>query len=469
MKYEIKLQDPSINSSRIELGVIVEFEEGFRYGFKLTEDVVGLTIIQTRRKLSEFLGTLVEFEIIPCLDQWGRRDTWLSLQKRAPVGFRFIRSRLKGQSLKPNEPRIRTPYQVKSLFHYPPVWIERNLFKEGQISREAMEELLIKKELPGSKIGISVSRDGEFRFDFKKYGPASLQPYFIAELEEHRKINQWFENEIKPVESFRVKIINVFLALMYSRNIIRHRGVRMMRCESSTLRDADALEGGGTSGPADADFGMVEARKIDFGDPVAVINNRRIIGRNVFFPIRLKAVREACTLLDSILEDQTEGPALVEQISMWHDALIDYQRNDYSSSLRHAWFVTESLISTMWEGHLEEHERQLRDPKAPEGMKFMRKDRRKRLKRMGMETIIDLLAMAEKIPDHLLRETNSVRERRNKAVHHFKNTSIEATQARLAIALAEEYFHLARGLRLKSGFKPYREAPHWDTELREFD
>lgn len=451
MRYEIhegpfSLFDPDHHF----VNIVVKFKK-FRYAFQVSERVVGRKILQDSRGLLSFLKPLVETEIVPFIDKFGKENRQLLLSKRTTGGFAFsvLSTEPSFDIIEPNN-RKHTPNPVHNFFWDPPLWVGVDVFKEDQLGKLKCEELVFDRILPSTKIEVAVTRDAQFFFDFSEYRVARKSPRIWHLDESHGAQQSKISKDLK-VQKFQRQIKNCYIGLVCSGQRIQRRYSPVMFCEGKHIRSSSRILGP-DGGPAEASR-WGEVRKIqDSRDPNVLYNCTALMSRNTFGPILLTSLGIAADQLDQLLS-RDDGLKLFDKVTLWHTAWVEISKGQYSSALLKAWLIIESIVNDAWAGYLTTHERLILDERKRPSQ-FMPEGRRERLRRLQAASQIDLLSLVGVIPDWLLEDTHAVRSMRNGYVHQLQE--VESEDAQRALAVCESFIDLFDEFVVRSGCRPWR-------------
>ena len=439
--------------------VVVKFKK-FRYAFHVSDKMVGHELIQRRERLHTFLRMLVDTEIVPRIEEFGKCNQYLGLYRRDGGGFHFRLGKSHCDKVFEPERRKHTPNPVSYFFHDPPMWVGKDLWKEGILKKHDFDELVFDEVLPKTNIRIAVTRDAEFHFDFSNYYPARLSPRSWQMGLPASNRNVRFAKDAQ-VKRFQTRVINCFLGLVYTGRSIRRNATPVMYCHSGNILTSSSVKGPG-GGPAEAQRQQQGRRDQKSDNPSVLFGSPYIISRGVFPPFCVNSLRKAAELLDFLLVQ--DDLKVFDKVVLWHHAWFDLSKKHFSSALLKAWLLIESTLNEAWKRYLYSQSRPMQDHrKAPRP--FMSEGRVERLGRLNAASKVDLLALVGEVPDCLLDETHLIRDSRNLYVHTLEDVDRETAQ--LSIALSERYIEIFDEFTIRSGFRPYlpQDVLSWEEHL----
>lgn len=161
-------------------------------------------------------------------------------------------------------------------------------------------------------------------------------------------------------------------------------------------------------------------------------------------PVSLDAIRRAMSLFDTVMGNAGAH----RRLALLAKSLAEYRVGNYDTSIVLAWFITESIVSELWEQQLDNLDRDME-----QGRRRINQERRKFLVGRDFTVSIrsNLLELFGVISHDLFSNIDVVRGYRNKIVHSLGFTP-KAAEAQRALQTALSTIELQQSLGLRLNF-----------------
>jgi hypothetical protein len=303
------------------------------------------------------------------------------------------------------------------IYHNPGIWFGDNPYRLPVATLPAADEII--RQVNVEDIGLAVTRDGMFIFDFSKWTHAELQKNQIIDVD--RRVQQ-------------LEIINSFFFCLYC--AIATRGlvfpyqrwhIPIMRASHSNLLSTDG-QGYGSAGLSD-DFQLVLSRRRD------IRQDRFISSPNV---LKEKVLDIAIDLFSALWPNRDEKTfTFVDLMLAAHVAHFNLR---YAEALSTSWLISETLISMLWSDYINQN-RQRNDEVFISGK---RAENLAEGRNYSASVQIEVLSLLNEIPYQTYQALTSARKARNDWIHGLEHVTVE--QSDKAIVIAEELFRDRYGL-----------------------
>jgi hypothetical protein len=325
---------------------------------------------------------------------------------------------------------------VAGFYHDPPIWVGENPVESSSGSTELSVDVSdggIESSFPfrfadevvratlANGLEISATLDGEFTFDFNAV-PDCTYP----ETDTHDF------PVIAEMKIRRIRFMNAFLALLYSREILTDNNSRERMLVTVNLMFTKA-----SSAAPHAMFGPMLVSRNPKLNPVSAFI--AVIGRMGF--VSTGAVEGAASDLSDLIA--THGDDGVMLVDLYLRATHAFQEHNHSFSLVNYWTIIERMINELWTKL--QHDNETRD-----GQIFIDGKRRERLgdgRTYTAAVMTEILSLSGYIPKSLYDDITAVRKLRNDWMHNLKQ--IDADKAIKANSVCERLLQQVMGVTLR--------------------
>ena len=137
------------------------------------------------------------------------------------------------------------------------------------------------------------------------------------------------------------------------------------------------------------------------------------------------------------------NPGLEKVLASFTKSISEYKVGNYETSIILAWFISETIISKYWKGHIESLNKEVAD-----GQQRINRERKDYLigRDFPISLVSNILELWGILPFSLFKDVGAVRGFRNKIVHGASKYAPSAKEAQLAINTALELSRRSNGI-----------------------
>lgn len=323
-------------------------------------------------------------------------------------------------------------------YHDPPLWFGSSAYDflrpPEVIDFDAFRDVVAQQPLANG-IEVKVTREGFVGFSFAAWPPAALPVASVGP-------GVTFEEQAEAIVC-RTQVMNSFLALLYTNEIVLQRHLRRRMVVTPEL--VISMQGLDDSGRGFGNTTVAHLAMSSFPatyqqGPAALMDDRL---RRIGPPVPLAVVEKTLADLSHLMADhEADGVQLVD---LFLRASKAHQDHNYSAALINYWAISEKLLQERWQTYQQEN-------RERDGQPFI-SSRRKNVLNDGRSftasVIAEFLSLANIIEFELYEKITAVRQARNKWMHSLTPT-IGSADARTAGEICEALLYDARGLELRS-------------------
>jgi hypothetical protein len=325
---------------------------------------------------------------------------------------------------------------VAAFYHDPPLWVRLcpvdYLSQPPTVDLGSLRETVFSKEV-ASSIGINITVEGLFTFDFSKWPPVELPGTSPAVSAER------FE-KLAEATLQRTMIMNAFLALMYTNEAILAKQQHRIMVVTPELLITMSKTGGTFGSERVADLYLTASQSGQVLGELAAFD-RRILHRGTMVVSLEVIARTVDDLAKLVISAQQDSLLLAD---LYLRATKAYQDHNYSSALITYWAIAEKLLQELWRSYQEDNSQQ-------DGVATIDKVRRDILndsRSFTASVVTEILYFAGRIGHDLYGQIRKVRKKRNDWMHALGG-SISGPDAAMAARVSSQLLRQVRDITLQ--------------------